>query len=150
LFCNYCLQVHIQNRNIPVIIQELVDHKARVGEIHTLAVTLIPPYPTRVEWYNKDLLVRSTDSRIQSFSKEDGTASVCLTPLTLDDDGEWKVILINEDGLSSSSSCQLSIVVPKNYRKPRFLDNLKAVLTEEGLVSFECKVVGFPTPHLYW
>jgi Immunoglobulin I-set domain len=41
-------------------------------------------------------------------------------------------------------------LVPKNYRTPRFLESLKAVLTEEGLVSFECKVVGFPTPSLRW
>lgn len=40
--------------------------------------------------------------------------------------------------------------VPKNYRAPRFLESLRAVLTEEGLVSFECKVVGYPTPHLQW
>jgi hypothetical protein len=39
---------------------------------------------------------------------------------------------------------------PKNYRKPRFLESLKAILTDEGLVSFECKVVGFPTPQLRW
>jgi hypothetical protein len=103
-----------------------------------------------VEWYNKDVLVPSSDSRTQAFSKEDGIASICFSPLSLDDEGEWKVVLINEDGLCSSSACQLSIVVPKNYRKPRFLESLKAVLTEEGLVSFECKVVGFPTPHLFW
>lgn len=30
------------------------------------------------------------------------------------------------------------------------MDSLKAVLTEEGLVSFECKVVGSPTPLLRW
>lgn len=30
------------------------------------------------------------------------------------------------------------------------MESLKAVLTEEGLVSFECKVVGFPTPMLKW
>jgi hypothetical protein len=30
------------------------------------------------------------------------------------------------------------------------LESLKAVLTDEGLVSFECKVVGFPTPQLRW
>lgn len=30
------------------------------------------------------------------------------------------------------------------------MESLKAVLTEEGLVSFECKVVGFPTPLLRW
>lgn len=30
------------------------------------------------------------------------------------------------------------------------MENLKAVMTDEGLVSFECKVVGFPTPLLTW
>lgn len=30
------------------------------------------------------------------------------------------------------------------------MESLKAILTEEGLVSFECKVVGFPTPLLQW
>lgn len=30
------------------------------------------------------------------------------------------------------------------------MESLKAVLTDEGLVSFECKVVGFPTPQLRW
>lgn len=39
---------------------------------------------------------------------------------------------------------------PKTYRKPKFLESLKAILTEEGLVSFECKVVGYPTPNLRW
>ena len=40
--------------------------------------------------------------------------------------------------------------VPRNYRTPRFLEPLKALLTPEGLVSFECKVVGYPTPSLNW
>ncbi len=40
------------------------------------------------------------------------------------------------------------VLVPKNYRVPKFVEDLKAVLTKEGLVSFECKVVGFPTPVL--
>ena len=143
-------KVHIQNKNIPVIIQELVDHKARVGEIHTLSLQLIPPYPIKIEWYNKNLLIPSSDSKIQSFTPEDGIASMCLSPLDLQDDGEWKVVLMNDEGLCSTSSCELSIIIPKNYRKPRFLENLKAILTEEGLVSFECKVVGFPTPQLFW
>lgn len=43
-----------------------------------------------------------------------------------------------------------TIIDPKNYKKPKFLESLKAILTEEGLVSFECKVVGYPTPQLRW
>jgi len=39
---------------------------------------------------------------------------------------------------------------PKNYRVPRFLESLRAIMTDEGLVSFECKVIGYPTPQLLW
>ena len=30
------------------------------------------------------------------------------------------------------------------------MEKLRANLTDEGMVSFECKVVGFPTPVLSW
>ena len=30
------------------------------------------------------------------------------------------------------------------------METLRAMLTDEGLVSFECKVVGYPTPLLRW
>merc|ERR1712066_1010985 len=33
---------------------------------------------------------------------------------------------------------------------PRFLEPLKAVLTEEGAVNLECKVIGVPQPTLSW
>ena len=48
------------------------------------------------------------------------------------------------------SNVLLLYTVPRNYRTPRFLEELQALLTDEGLVSFECKVVGFPTPVLQW
>ena len=72
----------------------------------------------------------------------------CLyVPFYYSDDGEWKVNVENQYG-SASSECILTLRVPKNYRKPKFVENLKPFLTKEGLVSFECKVVGFPTPLL--
>ena len=40
--------------------------------------------------------------------------------------------------------------MPKNYRAPVFVEKLRANLTDEGMVSFECKVIGFPTPVLTW
>lgn len=42
------------------------------------------------------------------------------------------------------------ITVPKNYRSPEFVEDLQAIFTDDGLVSFECKVVGVPTPVLRW
>jgi hypothetical protein len=40
--------------------------------------------------------------------------------------------------------------VPKAYKAPEFLEELQALLTEQGTVSLECKVVGVPTPVLHW
>ena len=77
----------------------------------------------------------------------EGRYAVIINPVELSDDGDWKVNVENQWG-SATSECTLTLRVPKNYRKPRFVENLKAVLTKEGLVSFECKVVGFPTPLL--
>lgn len=44
----------------------------------------------------------------------------------------------------------LVFAVPKGYRPPIFLEELEAILTSEGTVSLECKVVGVPTPILKW
>lgn len=40
--------------------------------------------------------------------------------------------------------------MPKAYKAPEFLEELQALLTEQGTVSLECKVVGVPTPVLRW
>jgi len=40
--------------------------------------------------------------------------------------------------------------VPKAYKRPEFVEELRALLTEAGTVSLECKVVGIPTPVLRW
>jgi len=41
-------------------------------------------------------------------------------------------------------------LVPKAYKRPEFVEELRALLTETGTVSLECKVVGVPTPVLRW
>lgn len=40
--------------------------------------------------------------------------------------------------------------MPKAFKKPVFIEPLKAVLTQCGIVSLECKVIGVPTPKLRW
>lgn len=42
------------------------------------------------------------------------------------------------------------VSVPKAYKRPEFVEELRALLTEQGTVSLECKVVGVPTPVLRW
>lgn len=49
------------------------------------------------------------------------------------------------------SVCNVKFVsVPNAYKKPQFIEELVALLTEQGTVSLECKVVGVPTPTLRW
>lgn len=52
---------------------------------------------------------------------------------------EWKCVATNDFG-HSVTSCFLRLIIPKHFKKPRFLENLRAILSEEGAVNLECKV----------
>lgn len=56
------------------------------------------------------------------------------------------------ENISGRNSCiaALNVLVPKAYKVPEFTEHLRAILTEQGIVSLECKVVGVPTPLLRW
>lgn len=56
------------------------------------------------------------------------------------------------ENASGRNSCiaVLNVLVPKAYKAPDFIEELRALLTEQGTVSLECKVVGVPTPLLRW
>lgn len=65
------------------------------------------------------------------------------------DQAEWKCVAMNEFG-HSVTSCFLKLIIPRHYKKPRFLENLQAILSDEGAVNLECKVIGVPQPVLKW
>lgn len=44
----------------------------------------------------------------------------------------------------------MKLIIPKHYKKPKFLESLRAILSEEGAVNLECKVIGVPQPILKW
>lgn len=44
----------------------------------------------------------------------------------------------------------MQLIIPKHYKKPRFLESLRAILSEDGAVNLECKVIGVPQPVLKW
>ncbi|KAA0201384.1 hypothetical protein HAZT_HAZT001725 [Hyalella azteca] len=113
----------------PIFLQHLVDKKVKIGD-------------------KVDFFIQESD-KYRLRDEGGGRFSLHVIPLELGDDGEWKAVVRGEGGYASSA-CQLTLTVPRNYRVPRFLEALRALLTEEGLVSFECKVVGFPTPLLKW
>lgn len=112
---------------------------------------MVPPWPKSVTWYNHEGRIDATaDDKYRLVEDGLGVYMIEIKPSECCDEGEWKCVVTSNDGTVGISSCTVTMDIPRNYRKPRFLESLKAVLTEEGLVSFECKVVGFPTPTLKW
>lgn len=72
-----------------------------------------------------------------------------ISPVTFDDGGQWMCMATNLEGRNSCMA-NINVLVPKAYKRPEFVEELRAVLTEQGTVSLECKVVGVPTPILRW
>ncbi|XP_076759010.1 myosin light chain kinase, smooth muscle-like [Xylocopa sonorina] len=135
---------------LPVFMKILQDEYCRIGDTLRLSCQVqVPPWPKMITWYNKE-------GRIEPSEKyhvmEDGLGgySIEVNPVEAMDEGEWKCVATSAEDMKQFTTCHVAMSIPKNYRKPRFMESLKAVLTEEGLVSFECKVVGFPTPLLRW
>lgn len=58
--------------------------------------------------------------------------------------------MVENAGGRNSCLAVLNVLVPKAYKAPEFVENLRALLTEQGTVSLECKVIGVPTPFLRW
>ncbi|OAD58520.1 Myosin light chain kinase, smooth muscle [Eufriesea mexicana] len=135
---------------LPVFTKGLQDECCRIGDTLRLSCQVqVPPWPKGITWYNKE-------GRIEPNEKyhvmEDGLGGyfIAVNPVEAMDEGEWKCVATSAEDMKQFTTCYVAMSIPKNYRKPRFMESLKAVLTEEGLVSFECKVVGFPTPLLRW
>ncbi|XP_071646927.1 uncharacterized protein [Temnothorax longispinosus] len=135
---------------LPIFKQILQDKCCRIGDTIVLSCRVqVPPWPKAIAWYNKEGRVEPNE---KYHVMEDGIGgySIEVKQVEAMDEGEWKCVATSEDNMKQFTSCYVAMSIPRNYRKPRFMENLKAVLTEEGLVSFECKVVGFPTPLLRW
>ncbi|XP_044317905.1 titin isoform X3 [Drosophila rhopaloa] len=134
----------------PIFTNELRDMSLLIGETIILGCqVVVPPWPKSVCWYNANGRVE-TGERYKLIEDGLGVYMIEVKPSECCDAGEWKCVVTSFDGSVGVSSCSVAMDIPRNYRKPRFMESLRAVLTEEGLVSFECKVVGFPTPLLKW
>lgn len=134
----------------PIFTAELKDARTRIGDIVSISCqVMVPPWPKAVVWYNKDGKIESSE-KYKLIEDGLGSYTVEVKPSEFSDEGDWKCAVTSSEGTVAISSCFVHMEIPKNYRKPRFMESLKAILTDEGLVSFECKVVGFPTPLLRW
>lgn len=107
----------------------------------------IPPAPS-VLWYRDDQPVDEC-SRCHHGWEEKGIFYLDIQNLEFLDQAEWKCVATNDFG-HSVTSCFLKLIIPRHYKKPRFLENLQAVLSDEGAVNLECKVIGVPQPVLKW
>ncbi|KAK0181087.1 hypothetical protein PV327_003402 [Microctonus hyperodae] len=134
----------------PVFKKILKDESCRIGDSITLSCQVqVPPWPKIITWYNKEGRVEP-DEKYHIVEDGLGTYSIEVRGVEAMDEGEWKCVATSAENVIQFTTCFVAMSIPKNYRMPRFMESLKAVLTEEGLVSFECKVVGFPTPLLRW
>lgn len=91
----------------------------------------------QVTWFRNDRRV-CENSHIRCVN-EGNFYCIELTPVSLDDVGRWMCMVENASG-RNSCLCVLNVLVPKAYKAPEFVEHLRALLTEEGLVSLECKV----------
>lgn len=128
----------------------------------------VPPWPKSVGWYNDNGIVNE-GSLYHLLADGLGMYGVEIKSLRADHSATWKCVATSSTGSNAFTSCLVSVsckyiwdifltiiyrfifqLDPKNYRVPRFLESLRAIMTDEGLVSFECKVIGYPTPQLSW
>lgn len=91
-----------------------------------------------ISWYKEDEeLIES--NRYQFFSEDDRTFILNIVPLEIEDQAEWKCVAVNKYGQTVTSSF-LKLKIPKNFKPPKFLDELKIAFSNEGSVNLECKV----------
>lgn len=102
-------------------------------------IVVVPPWPKSVIWYNKEGRIEHNE-KYRMIEDGLGTYMLEVKPAEFCDEGEWKCVVTSSEGSVGISTSCVTMDIPKNYRKPRFMESLKAVLTDEGLVSFECKV----------
>lgn len=106
--------------------------------------------PVSLVWLRDDQPLDIENSNRYILSKENlGVHNLDIRRVEFIDQAEWKCIASTEFG-QSITSCFLRLVVPKHYKKPRFLESLRAILSEDGAVNLECKVIGVPQPVLKW
>ncbi|XP_060843292.1 uncharacterized protein LOC132923359 isoform X6 [Rhopalosiphum padi] len=134
----------------PKFMKFLKDSSGKVGSVLFLECQVeVPPWPRSIGWYNDNGIVNE-GPLYHLMADGLGMYGVEIKSLRADHSTTWKCIATSSTGAKAVTSCVVSVSYPKNYRVPRFLESLRAIMTDEGLVSFECKVIGYPTPQLSW
>ncbi|XP_045034101.1 myopalladin-like, partial [Daphnia magna] len=135
----------------PVFAQGLRSSESRVGDPLRLTVQVSSTTDNfLVTWFHNDEPIDLDEThKYRSLKEEAGLCHLDVEPLEFSDEGDWKCIVINDFG-HAVTSCSVKLTVPRFFRKPHFLEPLRAVLSDEGTVNLECKVIGVPQPSLKW
>ncbi|XP_076830186.1 myopalladin [Brachyhypopomus gauderio] len=106
------------------------------------------PYPDMIWLLNGKPIY--PDSTHRMLVRENGIHSLVIDPLTKGDGGTYTCIASNKVG-ESSFCLELRVVEKETKQTPKFVEKLQNRGIAEGLpVRLECRVVGMPTPVIYW
>lgn len=144
-------KLQLVSSQAPKFVHGLKSCEAKINESFrfTVQVATASPPPPELSWFRDDRPVDSEPDRYTTKKESLGVCHLDVTRLEFADQAEWKCVAANEFG-HSVTSCFLKLLIPKHYKKPKFLECLRAVLSEEGAVNLECKVIGVPQPVLKW
>lgn len=92
-------------------------------------------------WYRDELPIEDSE-RYVILRETAVTCQLLIRKVEFVDQAEWKCVASNDYG-TSVTSCFLKLQIPRHYKKPKFLECLRAILTAEGAVNLECKVIVF-------
>lgn len=95
------------------------------------------PEPT-LSWYRDELPIEDSERYI-ILRETAANCQLLIRKIEFIDQAEWKCVATNDYG-TSVTSCFLKLQIPRHYKKPKFLECLRAILTAEGAVNLECKV----------
>lgn len=126
----------------------LKSQEARINEEFKFTVGVVAKPDPTLSWYRDELPIEPNE-RYNHYRGENDYWHLDIQSVEFVDQAEWKCVAVNDFG-TTVTSCFLKLQIPRHYKKPKFLESLKAVLTEEGAVNLECKVIGVPQPTLKW
>lgn len=122
----------LQKNQPPKFTQGLASVDCKINEEFKFSVKVKDPAGnTKFAWLRDGLPIDEINDARYSVAVKNDTCILSISNVELIDQAEWQVISSNDFG-RSTSTCYLKLQIPKHYKKPTFLECLRAVLTEEG------------------
>lgn len=127
-------KIELQQKNQPPkFLRGLLSSETKINEEFKFTVqikaTTEPVY--QFAWFRDDLPIDKSNDRYDISLEKVGICNLTIKCVEFVDQAEWKCVATNEYG-HSTSTCFLKLQIPRHFKKPRFLECLRAVLTEEG------------------